>query len=63
MRAYFLGKDPQSRDGDSPTLYATDRTDLPRPGLEGDRLMDERLVVVETYSAELNLTQPLEIAH
>lgn len=27
MRARFLGKDPQSRDGDSPTMFATDRTD------------------------------------
>jgi hypothetical protein len=27
MRAYFLGKDPQSIEGESPTLFATDRTD------------------------------------
>ena len=27
MRAHFLGKDPGSRDGQSPTLFATDRTD------------------------------------
>ncbi|MEV8345689.1 hypothetical protein AB0R12_03175 [Streptomyces niveus] len=27
MRARFLGKDPQSQVGNSPTLYATDRTD------------------------------------
>jgi hypothetical protein len=27
MRAKFLGKDPESDDGDSPTLFATDRTD------------------------------------
>lgn len=27
MRARFLGKDPQSQVEDSPTLYATDRTD------------------------------------
>jgi hypothetical protein len=25
MRARFLGKDPESSEGDSPTLYATDR--------------------------------------
>jgi len=27
MRARFLGKDPESDDGFSPTLFATDRTD------------------------------------
>jgi hypothetical protein len=27
MRARFLGKDPDSQVGQSPTLYATDRTD------------------------------------
>lgn len=27
MRAMFLGKDPDSKVGDSPTLFATDRTD------------------------------------
>jgi hypothetical protein len=27
MRARFLGVDPESGEGDSPTLFATDRTD------------------------------------
>jgi hypothetical protein len=27
MRAMFLGKDPDSIEGESPTLFATDRTD------------------------------------
>ncbi|MGE5287657.1 MAG: hypothetical protein ACM3ML_10725 [Micromonosporaceae bacterium] len=27
MKVRFLGKDPGSHEGDSPTLYATDRTD------------------------------------
>jgi hypothetical protein len=27
MRAHFLGKDPGSQDDESPTLYATHRTD------------------------------------
>jgi hypothetical protein len=27
MHVLFLGKDPSSAEGDSPTLYATDRTD------------------------------------
>lgn len=27
MRARFLGVDPQSSEGDSPTLFATDRAD------------------------------------
>ncbi|MEV7871342.1 hypothetical protein AB0P17_35775 [Streptomyces sp. NPDC088124] len=27
MRARLLGKDPESQEGNSPTLFATDRTD------------------------------------
>ena len=27
MRAQLLGKDPESQEGQSPTLFATDRTD------------------------------------
>jgi hypothetical protein len=27
VRARFLGKDPESSEGDSPALFATDRTD------------------------------------
>jgi hypothetical protein len=27
LRARFLGKDPDSQEGQSPTLFATDRTD------------------------------------
>jgi hypothetical protein len=27
MRAHFLGKDPESQEGQSPTLFATDRAD------------------------------------
>ncbi|GAA5156410.1 hypothetical protein [Amycolatopsis dongchuanensis] len=27
MRAHFLGKDPSSLEGNSPTLFATDRSD------------------------------------
>jgi hypothetical protein len=27
MRVRFLGKDPESQEGQSPTLFATDRTD------------------------------------
>jgi hypothetical protein len=27
VRAHFLGKDPDSQEGQSPTLFATDRTD------------------------------------
>lgn len=27
MRVQFLGKDPDSQEGQSPTLFATDRTD------------------------------------
>ncbi len=38
MRARILGKDPESQEGNSPTLFATDRTDrktYPRSGVEG----------------------------
>jgi hypothetical protein len=27
VHAHFLGKDPESQEGQSPTLFATDRTD------------------------------------
>jgi hypothetical protein len=43
MRAWFLGKDPNSQVDNSPTLFATDRTDrtdrtdLHRARVEGDR--------------------------
>jgi hypothetical protein len=40
MRLRFLGKDPDSQVGQSPTLFATDRTDPPyarRSGVAGDR--------------------------
>jgi hypothetical protein len=35
MRAHFLGKDPDSQEGQSPTLFATDREKLSRPVDEG----------------------------
>src|SRR5271165_6665942 len=40
MHAYFLGKDPESTEGDSPTLFATDRTDRVTYIAQGWRVTD-----------------------
>jgi hypothetical protein len=40
MRAQFLGKDPDSQVGNSPTLFATDRTDRRTYIAQGWRVTD-----------------------
>lgn len=40
MRARFLGKDPESNMGESPTLFATDRTDRKTYIAQGWRVTD-----------------------
>ena len=40
MRARFLGKDPDSQVGNSPTLFATDRTDRTTYIVQGWRVLD-----------------------
>lgn len=40
MRLRFLGKDPKSSDGDSPTLFATDRTDRKTFLVQGWKVTD-----------------------
>jgi hypothetical protein len=40
MRAWFLGKDPDSQVGNSPTLFATDRTDRRTYIAQGWRVTD-----------------------
>jgi hypothetical protein len=40
MRARFLGKDPESNVGDSPTLFATDRDDRITYIAQGWRVTD-----------------------
>lgn len=40
MRAHFLGKDPKSSDGDSPTLFATDRQDRQTFLVQGWKVTD-----------------------
>jgi hypothetical protein len=40
MRARFLGKDPESNVGESPTLFATDRTDRRTYIAQGWRVTD-----------------------
>ena len=40
MRARFLGTDPDSQEGQSPTLFATDRTDRSTFILQGWKVTD-----------------------
>jgi hypothetical protein len=40
MRARFLGKDPASQEGQSPTLFATDRTDRVTYIVQGWKVTD-----------------------
>ncbi|MFI9380588.1 hypothetical protein [Kutzneria sp. NPDC052558] len=40
MRASFLGKDPESQEGQSPTLFATDRPDRVTYIAQGWRVTD-----------------------
>jgi hypothetical protein len=44
MRARFLGKDPESTEGDSPTLFATDRTDRVTYIAQGWRVTDTQVL-------------------
>jgi hypothetical protein len=42
MRARFLGKDPESDTGDSPTMFATDRTDRKTFIVQGWKVTDDQ---------------------
>jgi hypothetical protein len=44
MRATFLGKDPNSVEGESPTLFATDRTDRVTYIAQGWRVTDPQVL-------------------
>jgi hypothetical protein len=44
MRARFLGKDPESNVGDSPTLFATDRTDRSTFIVQGWKVTDPQVL-------------------
>jgi hypothetical protein len=44
MRARFLGKDPGSQEGQSPTLYATDRTDRVTYVAQGWKVTDPQVL-------------------
>lgn len=44
MRARFLGKDPESQEGNSPTLFATDRTDRRTLIAQGWRVTDPQVL-------------------
>ncbi len=45
MRAQFLGKDPESQVGNSPTLFATDRTDRVTYIAQGRKVTDPQALV------------------
>jgi len=44
MRAHFLGKDPGSSEGDSPALFATDRTDRVTYVAQGWKVTDPQVL-------------------
>ncbi|MFE4373905.1 hypothetical protein ACFRMN_37880 [Streptomyces sp. NPDC056835] len=44
MRAQFLGKDPESQVGNSPTLFATDRTDRKTYIAQGWKVTDPQVL-------------------
>lgn len=44
MRAEFLGKDPESTEGDSPTLFATNRTDRMTYIAQGWKVTDPQVL-------------------
>jgi hypothetical protein len=44
MRARFLGKDPESQEGQSPTLFATDRTDRVTYIAQGWKVTDPQVL-------------------
>ncbi len=44
MHAEFLGKDPESSEGDSPTLFATDRTDRVTYIAQGWKVTDPQVL-------------------
>jgi hypothetical protein len=44
MRAWFLGKDPESHVGESPTLYATDRADRKTYIAQGWKVTDPQVL-------------------
>lgn len=44
MRARFLGKDPESQVGDSPTLFATDRVDRTTYIAQGWKVTDPQVL-------------------
>ena len=58
MRAIFLGKDSQSIGGESPTLFATDRTDRTTYIVQGWRVTDaQALADIGPVPDHENLTE------
>jgi hypothetical protein len=63
MRAYFLGADPTSQYGSSPTLYATDRSDRVTFLLQGWVVTDRDALadVGEVPAGEGLVEVPIEV--
>jgi hypothetical protein len=58
MHVRFLGKDPDSAEGDSPTLYATDRADRKTNIAQGWVVTDLRaLVEIGRFPKEKRLSR------
>lgn len=51
MHARFLGKDPGSNVGESPTLFATDRTDRVTYIAQGWRVTDPQVLAKAVVSS------------
>ncbi len=63
MRASFIGKDPESPDVNSPTLFATDRTDRETFLVQGWKVTDDAaLADVGTIPGHEDIVEvPVEI--
>lgn len=63
MRATFLGKDPESMQGESPTLFATDRTDRRTYIVQGWIVTDPQVLadVGEVPSGETIIEVPEDV--
>ncbi|MFI2366624.1 hypothetical protein [Promicromonospora sp. NPDC019610] len=63
MRVQFLGKDPESSDTNSPTLFATDRQDRTSYLVQGWRVTDSEALagVGEIPAHETIVEIPVEI--
>lgn len=54
MRARLLGKDPESQEGNSPTLFATDHTDRKTYIAQGWKVTDPQALAATATTASVN---------